>query len=203
MSHTLFDFTLPFAPFAPFASVDALPPPAQRWLDVLTDASQAMSGALAGAAGLQDSPYPCLSAGWPDPLNPSAALAPAVALDWADTCARAGAVMSEARSRATLRQMALGQSWLAAQAQRMSTIDAGTLHERIEWLHGQAAQTVARLREINDDYLEAWFAAAGILADARLATRPVEAAGNDASVDSACARPDDGRTTRAARRRHH
>lgn len=166
MSNSPFDFTLPFAPFAPFASLNVLPPPAQRWLDVLTDASQAMSDAITNAVGLQGPLYQRLLARRLDPFNPIAWRTPSVPLDWTDTCSRASAVMSKALSHATQRQMELAQSWLAAQQQFTSTTDTSALHDRIEWLHGQTTQTVAQLREINDEYLEAWFAAAGIMADA-------------------------------------
>ncbi len=204
MSNTLFDFTLPFAPFAPFASLNALPPPAQRWLDVLTGAPQSLSEAMTGAIGLQGNLYQRLLAGQADPFKALAwwhAPAPAAPLDWADTCSRASAVMSKALTHAAQQQMELCQSWLTAQQQFTSTTDAKGLHDRVEWLHGQTTQAVTQLREINDEYLEAWFAAAGIIADAWPAATPGETVVHDKPSNHAAAKPaDGGQATPAASR---
>lgn len=194
MSNTLFDFNLPFAPFAPFAPVSLLTPPAQRWLDVLTGTPQSISEAMASAMGLRGPLYRQLLAGQPDPFKAMACHddAPAWPLDWSDTCSRASAVMSKAVAKASQRQMELCQSWLEAQQQFAPIADAKGLHDRIEWLHGQTTQTMTQLRSMVDEYLDAWFAAAGIIADAWPTATPGEPAGRDEPVNHAAAKQADG-----------
>ncbi|MEJ2715464.1 MAG: hypothetical protein P8014_20175, partial [Acidihalobacter sp.] len=129
-----FDYCLlPFASFAPFAPSNTLfAPPAQRWLDAFSHASQTLSEAVANPAGLQGTLYRQLLAGQPDPFKAMAgyADAPAWPLDWIDTCSRASAVMSKAHANAVQRQMELGQSWAAAQQQLIPVTDGRGLHER-------------------------------------------------------------------------
>lgn len=158
MSNLPFDFNLPFEAFAPF---NMLASPAQHWLDVLAGTARAMTETMA-----RTPPYQSLLAGQADPFKAMGWPAPASPPDWADACARASAVLSKAQSNATRQQTELCQSWLAAQPSLASAADAGGLHERLERLHGQTVQALAQLRGINDEYLEAWFAAAGIIADA-------------------------------------
>ena len=193
MNDSLFDYCLlPFAPFAPFApSNTLLAPPVQRWLDVLASASQSLSQAMANPLGLQGTLYRRPLAGQPDPFRAMAchADAPAWPLDWVDTCSRASAIMSKAQTNVTQRQMELCQSWAAAQRQSTPAAHAKGLHDRIESLHGQTTQAVAQLRDMADEYLEAWFAAVGIVADAWPTSTPGETVGHDEPATPAAAKP--------------
>lgn len=161
MSNLPFDFNLPFAAFAPFAPSTLLAPPAQRWLDMFTGSLPESAGAAAE--------WPLalcrnLFAGLPDPFKgaPRDDGAPAWPAGWADACSRAAAAMAEAQADATLQQAELCRSWLQAQPPG----DAVDAPARLAWLRQRTAQDLAQYRGIVDEYLDAWFAAAGIVADA-------------------------------------
>lgn len=158
MSNSPFDFSQPFAAFAPFA----LPvPSAQNWLSMFTGNFPESAGA---AAEWPSALYRNLFAGMPDPFRaaPRRASAPAWPAGWADACSRASTAIAEAQANAALEQMGLCRSWLQAQPPG----DATDAHVRLAWLRQQATQSLTQYRGIVDEYLDAWFAAAGIVADA-------------------------------------
>jgi len=197
MSNSPFDFNLPFSPFSPFAAVAS---PAQRWLDMF--AGNLLEGAAAAAwpPALRN-----LFAGLADPFKGAVqhADAPAWTSDWANACQHASAVLSKAQARLGKQQMELYRSWLDAPLPfAPAGGDAGP-QEQLEWLRQQTTQNLAQYRSMVDEYLEDWFAAAGIVADAWQAAQAGPAhdgTAAKAASGSAAAKPAP-RTSRAANRR--
>lgn len=190
MSNSPFDFNLPFAAFAPFAPFTLLAPPAQRWLDMFTGGLPESAGA---AAEWPLALYRNLFAGLPDPFRGAArrADAPAWPAGWADACSRAAAAMAEAQADAALQQAELCRSWLQAQPPG----DATDAPARLAWLRQRTAQDLTQYRGIVDGYLDAWFAAAGTVADAWQAAR------TEAAPDTAAGKPAPA-SSRASNKRH-
>jgi hypothetical protein len=190
MSNSPFDFNLPFAPFAPFAPFTQLAPPAQRWLDMLTGSFPESAGA---AAEWPLALYRNLFAGLPDPFKdtPRNAEAPAWPAGWADACSRAAAAMAEAQANAALQQAELCRSWLQAQPPG----DAADAPARLARLHQRCTQNLAQYRGIVDEYLDAWFAAAGTVAEAW------QAAQGEAAPDAPAGKPAPS-SSRAPDKRH-
>ncbi|MDE2156735.1 MAG: hypothetical protein KGJ32_12700 [Xanthomonadaceae bacterium] len=121
---------------------------------------------------------------------------PAASFDWADALARTSEVMSRAFASTAERQAGLYQQILAAQRKQMTSLtvsDDDRLRAQVELLRGQTAQTLAELRGVIDDCMNAWFDAAAVVADMVSTTTPAAAAqptkaaaphqaGNDASA---------------------
>ncbi|MDE2306889.1 MAG: hypothetical protein KGJ97_01210 [Xanthomonadaceae bacterium] len=106
---------------------------------------------------------------------------PAASFDWVGALAHTSEVMSRAFAATSERQAGLYQQMLAAQQKQMASLavsDDDRLRAQVELLRGQTAQTLAELRGVIDDCMDAWFDAAGIVADMVSTAAPAAAAGS-------------------------
>ena len=173
MNNSLFGFSTPFTSFAPSA------PPAQQWLDACTHASEVLSHTLMSAVAEQSELYDKMLGVQKDQIRQAASSPskgdPAASFDWVGALARTSEVMSRAFASTTRRQAELYQQMLAEQQKQMSSLavsDDDRLRAQVELLRGQTAQTLAELRGVIDDCMDAWFDAAGIVADMVSTTVP-------------------------------
>ena len=176
MNNSLFGFPTPLTSFAPSA------PPAQQWLAACTHASEVLSHTLMGAVAEQSELYDKMLGAQKNHIRQAASSPsngnPATSFDWVGALARSSEVMSKAFASTTERQAELYQQMLAAQQKQMTSLtvsDDDRLRAQVELLRGQTAQTLAELRGVIDDCMDAWFDAAGIVADMVSTTAPAVA----------------------------
>jgi len=177
MNNSLFGFPTPLTSFASSA------PPAQQWLAACTHASEVLSHTLMGAVAEQSELYDKMLGAQKNHIRQAASSPsngdPVTSFDWVGALARTSEVMSKAFASTTERQAELYQQMLAAQRKQMTSLtvsDDDRLRAQVELLRGQAAQTLAELRGVIDDCMDAWFDAAGIVADMVSTTAPADAA---------------------------